>query len=107
MYTKIYQIRMTSLAEGKIAASYVAEELGALIAKFNMSGLNIFLCKEGALYVTVNFDDIMDMKKFQDAHAELFENLRNTFTCKTADFQAVPVFRFEREATNAAMAALG
>lgn len=103
MYTKIYHIKMASLTEGKIAASYAAEELGGLIAKSNISALNILLCKEGTLYITVNFDEATDMKKFQSDHAELFDNLRSSFTCKTLDFQAVPVFRYEREATNAIM----
>jgi hypothetical protein len=106
MYTKIYHIKMASLAEGKIAASYAAEEIGGLIAKSNISALNILLCKEGTLYITVNFDDANDMKKFQKDHAELFDTLRTSFTCKTSDFQAVPVFRYEREATNAVMEGL-
>lgn len=106
MYTKIYHIKMASLTEGKIAASYAAEELGGLIAKSNIAALNILLCKEGTLYITVNFDDASDMKKFQSDHTELFDNLRSSFTCKSQDFQAVPVFRYEREATNAVLEGL-
>ena len=41
MYTKIYQIKTTTLAEGKIAASYIAEELGGRISQFNMTALNV------------------------------------------------------------------
>ena len=100
MYTKIYQIETSSLANGKIAASYVAEELGGLIAHFNMTALNVLLCREGVLYVTVNFDDAGDMKAFQIAQVELFENLRKNLNCQTAHFQAIAVFRYEREAAN-------
>lgn len=107
MYTKIYQIKLTSLTEGKIAASYVAEELGGSIAKHNMTGLNIFLCKEGSLYVTINFDDISEMKAFEAGQEELFNELKQSFTCRAVDYAAVPVFRYEREATNAALSALG
>ncbi|GGB99383.1 hypothetical protein GCM10011363_15090 [Marivita lacus] len=106
MYTKIYQIKTNTLADGKIAASYVAEELGGLIAQYNITALNILLCKEGALYVTVNFDEAADMKVFQTAQLELFENLRTSLKCHTADFQAIPVFRYEREATNATLESL-
>lgn len=106
MYTKIYQIKTSTLAEGKIAASYVAEELGGKIAQFNMTALNVLLCKEGALYVTVNFDEASDMKVFQTAQVELFENLRKSLKCHTMDFQAIPVFRYEREATNATIDSL-
>ncbi|MFA8384001.1 MAG: hypothetical protein ACEPO2_00120 [Pelagibaca sp.] len=106
MYTKIYHIKMSSLAEGKTAASYAAEELGRLIAKSNIAALNILLCKEGTLYITVNFDEAADMKKFQTEHQSFFDTLKTSFICKTADFSAVPVFRYEREATNALMEGL-
>ena len=106
MYTKIYQIKTSTLAEGKIAASYVAEELGGKISQFNMTALNVLLCKEGALYVTVNFDEASDMKIFQAAQTDMFENLRTSLKCHTIDFQAIPVFRYEREATNATIDSL-
>ncbi|MFD0859394.1 hypothetical protein [Roseovarius aquimarinus] len=103
MYTKIYQIATANLINGKIAASYVSEELGGLIAHFNMTALNVFLCREGVLYVTVNFDEASDMKAFQAAQVELFENLRKNLNCETTHFQAIAVFRYEREAVNMEM----
>ncbi|SCM66701.1 hypothetical protein [Donghicola eburneus] len=103
MYSKIYQIEVPGLAEGKIAAAFMAEELTPLISRYNMAGLSVFLCKEGMVQITVNFDSPGDMKLFQEAQEQIFAQLKNSFSCSTGEYQAVPVFRYEREATNSSM----
>lgn len=98
MYTKIYEVKSSGLAAAKIAASYITEELGGLIAKCNLAALNVLLCKDGTLYITINFDTAEDMKAFQVNQLGLFEDLRKSLNCETSQSQAVAVFRYEREA---------
>ena len=99
MFSKVYNLRFTSLSEAKIALSFLTENIGGCIATDNIASLNIFLDKEGCIAITVRFDTLAELSNFEKKRGELLSDLRKSFTVKLDHMSAVAVFTFEREAT--------
>lgn len=103
MYTKIYHMKFATMAEAKVAVSYLTEEIGGSIAEIDCASLNINLAQDGTVNITTVFDTPKAMKAFDDQNKAFIENLKATFLCRMQDYSAVSVFNFEREANPTVM----
>jgi hypothetical protein len=99
MISKIYQFKLTSINEAKIAATYVTEELSSSISDYELAGLSVVISKDGVLSVTLKFDDLEELKRFEIDKADLVTQIRDSFLCRVSSFNGVTVYNYEREAS--------
>ncbi len=98
MYSKVYNLKFTSMTEAKIGVSFLSEEIGGAISEANIASLSILLDKQGIVAVTVRFDSVQEMNQFVTEKAEIFENLKQSFSLRYSELSAVAVYSFDREA---------
>lgn len=100
MYSKIYNLKFTSIAEAKIGVSFLSEEIGGAIMESNIASLSILLDKEGLVVVTIRFDTLEDMNQFVKRKFEVFDSLKMSFSLRYWERSAVAVYTFDREASS-------
>ena len=76
MYSKSVVYRFTSFASAKIAAGHCTENLSKFVMKFGMSSLTITVSKESEVSITATFDDIANLKKFDEELSKFVIELR-------------------------------
>ena len=91
MYSKIYNLKFTSVTEAKI---------GGAIMESNIASLSILLDKEGLVVVTIRFDTLEDMNQFVKRKFKVFDSLKMSFSLRYSERSAVAVFFFDREASS-------
>ena len=98
MFSTQLQLKFTSISEAKIAAQSLCEILKSRITAFNLQGLQVTVGKGGDLAISVRFDEVESMIKFEDDLPTILEDIKNAFVFKSSRFSGVCVLSFEREA---------
>lgn len=98
MLAKIYLLRFADLNQARYAASFISEGMGGLIADYNVTGLSVFLRKEGAVHVIARFDNEPDFRRLQANRPKIVAEMQRRFPCVIEDIAAVTVYSYEREA---------
>ena len=98
MFSTQLQLKFTSIAEAKIAAQSLCELLKSRITTFNLQGLQVTVGKGGDLAISVRFDEVDAMVKFEEDLPTILEDIKTAFVFKSSRFSGVCVLSFEREA---------
>ena len=97
MYSKSVVYRFTSFASAKIAAGHCTENLSKFVMKFGMSSLTITVSKESEVSITATFDDIANLKQFDEELSKFVIELREAFDFKENNKSSVCVFNYQRD----------
>ena len=103
MFSTQLQLKFTSISEAKLAAQSLCESLKSRITAFNLQGLQVTVGKGGDLAISVRFDDVASMIKFEEDLPTILEDIKNAFVFKSSRFSGVCVLSFEREAMSASV----
>ena len=103
MFSTQLQLKFASISEAKIAAQSLCELLKSRITAFNLQGVQVTVGKSGDLAISVRFDEVESMIKFEDDVPTILEDIRNAFVFKSSRFSGVCVLSFEREAMSASV----
>ena len=98
MFSTQLQLKFTSISEAKIAAQSLCELLKSRITTFNLQGLQVTVGKSGDLAISVRFDEVDSMVKFEEDLPTILEDIKTAFVFKSSKFSGVCVLSFEREA---------
>lgn len=98
MFSTQLQLKFTSISEAKIAAQSLCEILKSRITAFNLQGLQVTVGKGGDLAISVRFDEVESMIKFEEDLPTILEDVKKAFVFKSSKFSGVCVLSFEREA---------
>ena len=98
MFSTQLQLKFTSVSEAKIAAQSLCELLKSRITAFNFQGLQVTVGKGGDLAISVRFDEVEAMLKFEEDLPTILQDIKNAFVFKSSRFSGVCVLSFEREA---------
>lgn len=98
MFSTQLQLKFTSISEAKIAAQSLCEILKSRITAFNLQGLQVTVGKGGDLAISVRFDEVESMVKFEEDLPTILEDIKKAFVFKSSRFSGVCVLSFEREA---------
>ena len=98
MFSTQLQLKFTSISEAKIAAQSLCELLKSRITAFNFQGLQVTVGKGGDLAISVRFDEVESMVKFEEDLPTILQDIKNAFVFKSSRFSGVCVLSFEREA---------
>ena len=98
MFSTQLQLKFTSISEAKIAAQSLCELLKSRITAFNLQGVQVTVGKDGDLAISVRFDEVESMIKFEEDLPTILEDIKNAFVFKSSRFSGVCVLSFEREA---------
>ena len=97
MYSKSVVYRFTSFTAAKIAAGHCTENLSKFVVKLNMSSLTITVSKENEVSISATFEDIGNLKKFDEALAKFVVELREAFDFMENNKSSVCVFSYQRD----------
>ena len=103
MFSTQLQLKFTSISEAKIAAQSLCELLKSRITAFNLQGVQVTVGKGGDLAISVRFDEVESMIKFEEDLPAILEDIKNAFVFKSSRFSGVCVLSFEREAMSASV----
>ena len=78
MFSTQLQLKFTSISEAKIAAQSLCELLKSRITAFNFQGLQVTVGKGGDLAISVRFDEVESMVKFEDLPT-ILQDIKNAF----------------------------
>ena len=78
MYAKVYNLKFPSMAEAKIAASYISDGFGKLIVECNLKALNMSLGQCGSVTIQTKFSSSEDLRKFETRASQTLSELRNS-----------------------------
>ena len=98
MFSTQLQLKFASISEAKIAAQSLCEILKSRITAFNLQGLQVTVGKGGDLAISVRFDEVESMVKFEKDLPTILEDIKKAFVFKSSRFSGVCVLSFEREA---------
>jgi hypothetical protein len=104
MFSTQLQLKFTSISEAKIAAQSLCELLKNRITAFNLQGVQVTVGKDGDLAISVRFDEVESMIKFEEDLPTILEDIKNAFVFKSSRFSGVCVLSFEREAMSTSVA---
>ncbi len=103
MFSTQLQLKFTSISEAKIAAQSLCELLKSRITAFNLQGVQVTVGKGGDLAISVRFDEVESMIKFEEDLPTILEDIKNAFVFKSSRFSGVCVLSFEREAMSSSV----
>ena len=97
MYSKSVVYRFTSFTSAKIAAGLCTESLSKFVVKLDMSSLTITVSKENEVNISATFEDMGNLKKFDEALAAFVAELREAFDFMENNKSSVCVFSYQRD----------
>lgn len=97
MYSKSVIYRFTSFASAKIAAGHCTENLSKFVMRLGMSSLTITVSKESEVNISATFDDIANLKKFDEELSKFVSELREAFDFMENNKSSVCVFNYQRD----------
>ena len=102
MYAKVYNLKFPSMAEAKIAASYISDGFGKLIVECNLKALNMSLGQCGSVTIQTKFNSSEDLRKFESRASQTLSELRNSaYTEK--HYAGVYIYAYEAEASDTSL----
>lgn len=97
MYSKSVIYRFTSFSSAKIAAGHCTENLSKFVMRLGMSSLTITVSKESEVSISATFEDIANLKKFDEELSKFVIELREAFDFKENNKSSVCVFNYQRD----------
>ena len=97
MYSKSVVYRFTSFTSAKIAAGLCTENLSKFVVKLDMSSLTITVSKENVVNISATFEDMGNLKKFDEALVAFVAELREAFDFMENNKSSVCVFSYQRD----------
>tara|TARA_A100001011_G_scaffold368108_1_gene422091 strand:+ start:374 stop:685 length:312 start_codon:yes stop_codon:yes gene_type:complete len=98
MYGKILNLKFANMEEAKLAASFFSENIATKISELKIIGFNVFIGQKGDLNVSIKFEKVESVKKFEMRYPEIIKGLRKSLVFKETVFIGVCAFTFEQEA---------
>ena len=103
MYAKVYNLKFPSMAEAKIAASYISDGFGKLIVECNLKALNMSLGQCGSVTIQTKFSSSEDLRKFETRASQTLSELRNSLAYTEKHYAGVYIYAYESEASDTSL----
>ena len=103
MFAKVYNLKIPSMDEAKVAASYISDSFGKLIVDCNLKALNMSLGQCGSVTIQTKFDTSDDLRKFETKAGRTLAELRNSLAYTEKHYAGVYIYAYEAEASDASL----